>query len=303
MAVTDPNAAPPAPPAPGIGATNQQNQGSTVAQAAAGQAKATEPQATIVAPDSKNKPQSNVPAQNTTKSAGDTTQQEKSPRQGTTAATTTAPAAPAPQFDNQPDPRTPEYYAHKAALDAQFNTQLLGLQSEQDAANLRFDQESMIQNEYQRQRRRNLAEARLGTGSAYTGSARRERAENDIDFAFEQARRNLDKTESDNRRTNQFQGIEADRSAAIADLDQQFVDRYVEGLMNEANTSAGDRQFDPSPYAPNYQKQIRGLTDQIKKLQSRLEGANPRQRARIKAKIGRLRKRRSKLQGKKNQNG
>lgn len=301
MAVTNPNAAPPAPPAPSLGAQNQQNQGSTVAQAAAGQQSNQEPTATIVKPGDKEKSESNV--QNTSSTQPSTTSQ---PQSGSTSKTGgdkpkfafSAPP-PTPTYDNRPDPRTPEYYANKAALEATFGADLVGLQSEQDAADLRFDQETAIQNEYQRRRRRDLAEARLGTGSAYTGSARRERSENLLDFQIEQARRNLDKSAQDNDRLARLFGLESERNQALLGLDQDFANRLSQSYQEESQTSAGDRE-----YTPDYAGQIRAITNQIQRLQSQLKRANnPQKRARIKGKIDELKKRRSQIQGKAKNSG
>lgn len=292
---------PPAPPAPAVGSgTNQQNQGSTVAQAAAGQQKAQEPTAKIVTPGEKDTPQSNVPKTTSQSSSNDSpqTQTQGSQQQPRTTLGFSAPP-PTPTYDNRPDPRTPEYYANLAALNATFGAQLGMLQSEQDASDLRYSQETMFQNEYQRRRRRDLAEARLGTGSAYTGSARRERAENDLDFAMEQARRGLDKNAEDNERRARLMGIEADRNQQIAGLDQEYVDRLNQSYQEESETSAGDRE-----YTPDYASQIKALTNQIKKLQGQLKSVkDPKKRAKIKSKIDELKKQRATAQGKARGNG
>jgi hypothetical protein len=276
---------------------NEQNQGSTIASAAAGQPKAQEPTATITNPNqttsrttTQSKPQ--------TDSSGTQARQTQSSSQPTSGLSFSAPA-PTPTYSGGPDPRTPEYYANLQALQATFGAQLGLLQNEQDTANTRFNQESDFQNEYQRRRRRDLAESRLGSGSAYTGSARRERSQNDIDFAMEQARRNLDKTSSDSERVARLNALETERNQAIQKLDREFSDKLTQSLKDESETSAGDREF-----KPDYAARIKTIGGRITKLRGRLKKTdNPRKRAEIKAKIKELRKRRSEYQGKARDNG
>lgn len=324
--------APPAPPAPGVGArVNQQNQGSTVANSAAAAQKRMGASGGAtpgggVSPRSANgggaspgkgptggvKPgngpqgrfggKRKTPLEKQQERERRRRERERNQNSGTTtnqAPDTPGETPPVAPYDPPPDPRTPEYWANRTALEAQYGVQFLMLQNEQDVADERFDRETRLQNEYQRRRQRDLAEARLGTGSAYTGSARDERFQDNVDFAIEQDRRTFEKRVEDNQRKLEKMGIEADQSKAIAGLDQEYVDKLTNALLNESETSAGDRE-----YTPDYSNQIKALTNQIQKLQAQLKKVNdPQKRAQIQSKIEKLKKQRTNIQGKARNSG
>lgn len=222
------------------------------------------------------------------------------PQPTATGTRVSAPPTPTAVYDKKNDPRTEAYWANVTALQATYGGQMANLQAQEDQANIQFDQETLIQNEYQRRRKRDLAEARLGTGSAYTGSARRQQGNNDFEFALSEGRRNQDKFNADQARNNERFNLGAQLASQEADLFRQYTDQFVKGVQNESQTSKGDPTFVPEPKKPkDYSKQIKGTTKRIETLRERMKNTdNPRQKARIQDKIERLRKRRSTLQGK-----
>ena len=209
----------------------------------------------------------------------------------------TAPSSSTATYDKKNDPRDKSYWANVTALQATYGGQMALLQAEEDRANVQFNQDTTLQNEYQRRRKRDLAESRLGTGSSYTGSARRQQGENDFEFAVNEGRRRQDKFNADQQRNNERFNLGAQLSNQEADLFRQYTDRFVKGIADESQTSAGDATFVAEK--PDYSKRIASTTKRIQTLRERMKKAdNPRQKARIQDKIERLRKRRSTLQGK-----
>lgn len=222
-------------------------------------------------------------------------------------------AAPNPYGANKPDPRDENYWANVNAINAMYDVELAGLDAEGQQAETRFNEEGMVQAEYNRQRKRNMGESRLGSGSAYSGSARRDQLENDLDYMIAEGRRFRDKSDVDLQREIERGRINSERDADIRELETATAESLADRMAEESATSAGDagipeptppgeKPAKPTPGARNQQRltnKIANQTERIKKLREQLaKTKDPKKRARIEKQIRILRKRRSHAKGK-----
>jgi len=212
----------------------------------------------------------------------------------------------------KPDPRDENYYANKLAINSMFDAEIAALDASGQRAETGFNQDGMVLAEYNRQRKRNIGESRLGTGSAYGGNARREQSENDLDYQINEGRRFRDKADADAQRELERGRRNADRNSQLRRLETETGDSLADDMANESANSAGDAQpeADTKPNKPasgknNQEQRLRGriknMNERIEKLRKQLANTkDPKKREQLQKQIQRTRKRRSRVKGKLN---
>jgi hypothetical protein len=211
-------------------------------------------------------------------------------------------SGPNANFQETPDPRDSVYWQNAQAIEATLGpggTEMISLLAEQQQAKRAFDTDIDRQVEYNRRRARDLAEARLGTGSAYSGMARRAQRENAQDFMADIGNRQSAFSDANYNRNIRRQDVENRYLSALRQEEAAGTSRVYDNMMEQANESGGDRTFTPDDPNASFRRQVKGTTKRIKGLRAKLEDTtSDKQRARIEKRLDRLRKRRSKLQGK-----
>jgi hypothetical protein len=234
--------------------------------------------------------------------AGNTTSTAPPPKPAAPTGPTQRPYAP------QNDPRDANYWANKQALESSFyaaQASVLRQQSEDDVETNLYGMELA---EYNRRRKRNMGESRLGTGSAYTGAARRDQLENDTDFMFDATRRQRQKASRDMERQDEIGRLRSQRDRDIRELETATARQMGDDMVKESATGAGDAEIGPKSYPEkgkntsaqqarirkrmeNQTKRIKAIREQIKKTR------NPAKKEKLQKQVQRIRKKRTNLQG------
>ena len=300
MAVTpNSSAVPPAPPAPSVkpitGSGNQNttasalgNQQQTQATSQSGMAAQSSPAKTGLGSSSLGRSsQPQAPKAPQPRSAG----------AGHRQVNTVTPITPQGKYTEKIDPRDSTYWQNRAALEATLGVEQQALIQEQQLADSAFAMESATMDDYNRRRQRNIAEARMGRGLR-SGGFRRERAENDLDFMNDMYRRTSEKAMADADRRLRGGRLDAQFVGDLQRLEQESAQRYAEGMLDEAQNSAGDRQnLEPQFRKEDARAALRSVNKTIERLRARRDNAGPKQQERIDARLKRLRARRTKLKG------
>lgn len=215
-----------------------------------------------------------------------------------------------PYGGNKEDPRGPDYWANVAALDANYAAELAYIDRDQLDDDIETNMTAMEMAEYNRRRKRDMGEARLGSGSAYTGQARRDQTENDVDYMTDSMRRDRQKSRRDYDR--EFERgrlaaqLEADKGDLYANAAQNAADQKTDQSANSSGDAEpgtdkpGENKPDPQKQKQKaIRKQMAAITQQIQQLRKQMEKAkNPKQKQKIRNQIDRLQKKRTQLQGK-----
>lgn len=215
-----------------------------------------------------------------------------------------------PYGQDKEDPRGPDYWANVAALDANYAAELAYIDRDQLDDDIETNMTAMELAEYNRRRKRDMGEARLGSGSAYTGQARRDQTENDVDYMTDSMRRDRQKSRRDYDR--EFQRgrlaaqLEADKGELYANAAQDLADQKADQSANSAGDAdlpkgdkPGNKPDAQKQKQQNIRKQMAAITKQIQQLRKQMEKTkNPKQKQKLRNQIDRLQKKRAQLQGK-----
>lgn len=203
------------------------------------------------------------------------------------------------------DPRDENYYANVKAIEATFGAESEALIREQG----RDDDDTILENalltEYNRRRKRNMGESRLGSGGAYTGGARDQQIENDIDFTLDMGRREMAASDRRSQRDLERGRLETQRDNDIRELETETARLMGEKAEEESATSAGDAVVEkttttkPDKNAIRLRNKVKIQTNRINKLKERFSEADtPEEKERIRKQLQRVKKRRSHAKGK-----
>jgi hypothetical protein len=204
-------------------------------------------------------------------------------------------AAAPPSFVEQPDPRDATYWANRMALETTLGTNLAYLQNEQDRSNASYNENTALQSEYNRRRVRDLAENRLGTGSIYSGSHRRDQRENAYDFMVDERRRSLDKQAADNELTFERNALIGGHGEDLAALEGEGAQRILDRYALESEENPGDS----TNVRPKYGRKIKDTNKRIQFVRGKIGDANtPEEKKRLTKQLTILQKRRATLKGK-----
>ena len=203
------------------------------------------------------------------------------------------------------DPRDENYYANVKAIEATFGAESEALIAQQG----RDDDDTIMENallaEYNRRRKRNMGESRLGSGGAYTGGARDQQIENDIDFGLDLGRREIAASDRRFQRDLEMGRLQTQRDNDIRELETETARMMGEKAEEESATSAGDAVVEktttttPDKNKIRLQNKVKIQNKRIEKLRNRLEEADtPQKKERIQKQLNRIKKRRSHAKGK-----
>ena len=215
-----------------------------------------------------------------------------------------------PYGENKEDPRGPDYWANVAALDANYAAELAYIDRDQLDDDIETNMTAMELAEYNRRRKRDMGEARLGTGSAYTGQARRDQTENDVDYMTDSMRRDRQKSRRDYDREFERGRLAAQLAKDKGDLYANAAQDAADQKADQSANSSGDAEppkGEQGNNKPNAQKQkqqkirnqMAAITKQIQQLRNQMQKTkNPKQKQKLRNQIDRLQKKRAQLQGK-----
>jgi|DEB0MinimDraft_3_1074331.scaffolds.fasta_scaffold03618_3 hypothetical protein len=205
--------------------------------------------------------------------------------------------APSPVYAEKIDPRDEQYWEHRTALENSFFVQTQQLDLQQQQADSSFALESAQMSEYNRRRQESIAMSRLGRGLR-SGGFREERTLNDMDYAADTFRRESDKAAADRGRILEKGGLQSQLTSDIQQLEREGAGRQAELMLNESETSAGDRQnLEPQFRAEDNRRAIRQTTSRIKALREKQKNAGPNEKAKIEKRIKKLQRRRTRIKG------
>ena len=231
------------------------------------------------------------------------------------------PAQPDPYADGTtPDPRDETYWANFHAINAQFDSEILALDAEGARATTAFNQEGLALAEYNRLRKRDMGESRLGSGSAYSGNALRDQLENDLEYTINEGRRFRSKQDADAARETDRGRLGFERNAALRQLEIDTAQQMADEMGDESIESAGDAGLPEEEGGDEttaggeaakgpttkelarrraLRRKVKKQTKRIKRLrEKRQEAENPKQKERITETIKKVRKNRTKTKGK-----